>query len=544
MPLPRRLLYAEADFGAFVNVLTSPRDCAVLDAHAAAIATLRNDASPPQARVAALSEVAAAVAAAQDLGIEFATPLLETESHIELVRQLTTHASALAATDFKWINGRPCRTLIGTRGIGKTNVVKAFTYGGQAAYPNVIFMYITGQDLGDQSCFQKLNLRQLMIATARAHGVHVDESKGAHALTIALSKAGKRMFIVVDEIDQLYRVGSDQPALRTNIQNTLHHLSTLGDQISGCYSVLLCGSSAATYKLICGDVTGFLADKFPLLKSGVPNLNSTKFEELLIPSVPCNDSKQVLGVINTLRMWPDATERERFRMARIITFLGGTTPRAVSSAIDVKANSAVSAQRMQELVNKQLRGTRVLSTADQHASSTLFSTVLRLLQEANRDLIGRLRVDANSYRLEELTRESDADVLLGPDAASGAAMAPAATAPADAAALAALPWEQLVRPVSYADVQSAWQEIAKTERRPTDSAYLDTLLGGLSDASLVSVRQDPGASGLRVWPNSAAQLVYGHTNTVAVELMESVVPALQPAVRFFRDTGSVFKPFG
>jgi hypothetical protein len=434
-------------------------------------------------------------------------------------------------------------------------MMQAFTYSCAAAFPSVIPLYVTGQDLGEESCFETCNLRQLMTATARAHGVKVES---AAALKGALVAAGRQMFVILDEIDQLYRIDAARPALRLNIMNTLEFLGVLGNQRTGIFSVLLCGSSAATYKLVCGDSTAIFHDKYPLLKGGVPDLNSTKFKELLIPSAPCNDSKQVFGIIKSLQLWPDAAEGERFQNARILTFLGGTTPRAVTSATDVKSKGAVSAKRMQELVNDQLRGTRMLTSTDKHAASAFFQTVLRLLQAENAGLIARLRNKDGSCKMEELVREADAALLLGSDdTAPHAAAAPAdfgvsqlgesALAPAsdgdpgaaEDIAAAAAPWERLVRPVALDDVVRAWREQAKADQRPMGDEYVDWLLGVLSDATLVSVRQEAGKSGRYVWPASAAQLVFSHTDSVGVAVMEEIVRRLRP----FSSLANELQPF-
>ena len=553
---------AATDVVAFSNVLTAPRECSVLESKKEALGVLTSADATPEARLRALSEVAAAVSAVHSaaLGIEFFTPLLETASHTRLVSELVARASSLESGADIGHNGRPCRTIVGARGIGKTTLLQAFTYACKAAFPSLIPIYITAQDLGDQTCFKTVNLRQLLIAAARAHGVEVDESRGPLALKEALTAADRKMFIIVDEIDQLYSAGEAQADLRLNIMNTLYFLGVLGSQRTGRFSVLLCGSSSATYRLICNDAADF-KDRFTLLKGGVPDLNSTKYKELPIPSAPCNDSKQVLGIINSLRLCPEATEQERFKLARILTFIGGTTPRAVASAIDSKTKTVAPAERLYDLVNEQLRGSRNLSSADAHASSTLFHMLVRMLQAANGPLLGRLRGTDGTCSVEELERESDATVLLG----SGS-MAPAATsalvaatgehsesalvAPdglpgivvAEEVATAEAPWEHLVKPVALADVEREWVERAKIDKLPTRRGYLDLLLGSLQDASLVMVRQT--ASGRYVWPASAAQLVYGHLDSVGVAVMERVVTRAESLGRAIKPIGPLLGPLG
>lgn len=191
------------------------------------------------------------------------------------------------------------------------------------------------------------------------------------------------------------------------------------------------------------------------------------------------------------------------------------------------------------------------AVAERHARSVLFRTVLRLLLAANRQLIARLRADDGSCKLEDLRHEAGAARLLGDrdgelsqhNAAVSAA--PVDDEPATAAsasdAPAALLWEQLVCSVPYAKVQAEWLEVAKSEKRPTDSNYLDTLLDSLADASLLSVRQDAGAAGRCVWPASAAQMVFGHSGSVTIQMLEGLARTLQPTVRLLRDTGDALR---
>jgi AAA domain len=502
---------AGVDLNAFSNVLAGPYQRSISDAHSKAVAVLADEDSSAHDQLAALSEVAAAAAAAakvSTLGTRFLSPLLETPSHIELVGELVRWANALADGEDRGCNGRHCRTVIGEPGIGKTTLLQAFTYGCNAAFPTIIPVYITCKDLGERSCFQDLNLRRVMIAAARAHGIEVDESLGAKALVAALVAAGRQMFVILDEFDELYRINPTEdntlPTVRQNVMNTLWYLSWLGDQKTGRFRVVLCSSSDSAFWLVCGGEKS-LFDRFPLLKGGVPDLNYTKYRDLLITSVPCNDSKQVFGIINKLKMWPDATEDERFQMARLLTFLSGATPRGLESAVGFnnnKGNGGVSAGRIQELVNDQLPGTCMLSIAGRHAgsASALFRMILRLLERANARLLERLRAEDGSCGLEEVVRK-DADVTT----TAGAAVPP--------------PWEQLVCPVPYLDVERDWREVAEGEN-------FESLLGMLTDAGLVSVRRDDNTCVRYMWPSSAAQLVYGHKDSVTLSMMEDVVRRL------------------
>jgi hypothetical protein len=103
------------------------------------------------------------------------------------------------------------------------------------------------------------------------------------------------------------------------------------------------------------------------------------------------------------------------------------------------------------------------------------------------------------------------------------------------------PWEDLLRPLPWGDVESAWSELAKSKERPNPSGYLLALVNFLTDASLLSLRLDPPA-GYCVWPASAAQLVYSYEPTVTVRVLEATTRFLQPGVRAAKELGPILNP--
>lgn len=145
------------------------------------------------ARLAALNKIIVALLqhAPSALRSTICLPLLDTESHRALLAALVQRAEQLAAGIYWGKNGVACRLLLGAPGIGETNLMQAIACACSLAFPDVIVLYVSCADLGQNSAFQKMTLHDLMIATARAHGVDVDESKGAFVLTEALQNAGK-----------------------------------------------------------------------------------------------------------------------------------------------------------------------------------------------------------------------------------------------------------------------------------------------------------------------------------------------------------------
>ncbi len=103
------------------------------------------------------------------------------------------------------------------------------------------------------------------------------------------------------------------------------------------------------------------------------------------------------------------------------------------------------------------------------------------------------------------------------------------------------PWEELLQPLPWAVLESAWSELAKSNGRQNPAGYLLTLVNFLTDASLLSLRLDPPA-GYCVWPASAAQLVYSYEPTVTVRGLEATVRFLQPGVRALKELSPAINP--
>lgn len=391
--------------------------------HDIARATVLNPAAATHARVAAVSSIASGVLDSLASSphhtpgalASLALPLMHTESHGELLQTLLDYAADLAGNRCKGSNGGVSLALTGARGLG--NVL----------FPNTIAVYVTGRSVVD-SCFKQHNLLQVLIAAARAHGIPVDHVKSLAALTRALQAAQSRMFLSVDEIDQLYETTDADPELRGNVLESLGLLNALGDSADGVFSVMLCGSAASTYQLICRSDVERLQHRFPLVRHS-HEMNSTKYGLLRIPSTSCNDSVQVLHVADVLQLFPQVgAADDRRQLARINNFIGGTTPRAVKAVAKAllpelrptaPADAALAlpmtaglhfkltAERVDQVAQRVLRSQAPLVTAGSGGQSVLYSEATRLLIKANGTLLDRLRRPDtfSGCKLEELVRD-------------------------------------------------------------------------------------------------------------------------------------------
>lgn len=502
------------EFYQFSNVLTAPRDSTELAGLQAAISRMANSRVMLPERLAALSEAARALrrVSRTALGKTIVVPLLDTPSHLHMFGSMVSMVQELAAGEYTGHNGVACRTLVGAHGIGKTTVARAFVFVCKAAFPGVIPLYFTAAGLDKpENSFQRCRLGELMIAAAQAHGVKVN-SRAADGLADALKAAGKRMLVIVDEVEELY--ASADPT-KANVVASLGDLQEFGDRVDGRFAVLLCGSSASTCRLITAHVE-HLSDRFRLIQSfNLPDLNDSNFRRLDIPSAPCNDSAQVFAILQQfladdmahVHVLPEANpidsafepiDDTRLQyLARLLTFFVGTTPRAVVAAMKPDLGGILTVSHLASLADGRL----ALSSSRAQLppiALPLFDELLRRMVKANGPLIAHCDPEGD-----------------------GACYIPAIL---DGG------WEEKkLQPLDYTDAVSAWSTVAEAQGLPLqtdDLNHLGVLLELLSDAGAISFRLHAGSDNLKVWPATAAQLVLYSKGTESARLREAATRTL------------------
>ena len=398
-----------------------------------------------------------------------ALPLFHTSAHATLLRVLVTHARTLAAGRYNGTNGAHCRTLVGARGIGKSALMRAFALVAPSAFPSLLPVYLTGQGiLQPQHVLQAGHLQSALAAAAAQQNVPF----------IAHSNlpTGRRLLLMVDEFDDLYRVPASAPALVQNVLATLGILGYLGDRTDGNCSILLCGSSSSTYDLVQGKGAR-LGRNFPLAAGGIPDLNCTKFDRLRLPAPLCNATAEVEAMVVAMAGssgWVPGHPRPT-AAARLLTFYLGSSPRAVTRIIVP--------QSLQELTGSLLASASPAIPPDdafEHPSTGAFL----------RALLARLAEGNNELRA--LTRKYD-----------GSANFLAIMDPA-------CPWEQAVTPLTWQQVEAAFHEVVGSASAPAHPAVLMSMLDEITDKHVLRLHypsiQETAA---QVWPATAAQAVAG-----------------------------------
>ena len=492
-------------------ISTNPEEAAALaSSHPAQVEALGGAHSTPSQRIEALGTlVAAHLRTTPQAATEFkALPLFSTLAHGALVGELVTHARNLSQGRYVGFNGACCRTLVGARGIGKSAMLQAFALAGASAFPGVIPVYLSGTALSDPShALQAGHIRSILVAAARPWGVEVDSSMGPYALSTALQSRGQRMLLLVDEFDELFKHAVDD-SLRRNVQASLAILQHLGNQASGLYSVLLCGSSSSTYKLVCSEDAAHLGKKFPLLALGTPNLNSDKFQRTLLPSASCAATGEVEHMLQALVGQPGGwglPPGDVPATARLVTFFLGATPRAVTKALQPGELVRIAGEHIAFTAPTDIRAAATGSEFAA-ASQALYYALLKALVAANSELRAATKASG----------------------ASGGASLTAVMDPTQK-------WEATLVPLKWPQVEEAWGEVqgpGGMAPHTQDWARLAFLVEELADRHLLHLRYNQQGE-IEVWPVSAAQVVAGSKEGKAwlAQLLQvaqtSAVPLIQ-----------------
>jgi hypothetical protein len=138
---------------------------------------------------------------------QISLPLFETEAHAALLKILVGHTRALASGTFVGYNGSSCCTLVGPRGNGKSAVLRAFASIASSAFPGVIALYVSGEGIATaRSPFASAHLDGLIATAAHSRGVNLLQHP--HGIDASLREAGLRVLVLLDEVDDLYNVGT------------------------------------------------------------------------------------------------------------------------------------------------------------------------------------------------------------------------------------------------------------------------------------------------------------------------------------------------
>jgi hypothetical protein len=425
-------------------------------------------------------------AATSDAGLAMGlvNPIFLTASHKDLLSFLALHTLSLSKGRFIGYNGLSTRNLQGPKGIGKTTTLRDWTALCEAAYPNVIGIYISCERFltSDAHPLAKQSAMELVAEELRRRGIPVTVNPRDGDICLAVHSALRSLdyflLLIVDEIEELYRVAPTDANLFKLANATLGDLQWIGTQSTGRFGALLCGSSAVTPLLITGNAAGLTTD-FPRV-SGAPNLNGTKFRERRIATSLPTDVRIVRDVLEV-----HLARHVTLEQARLVTFIAGSSVRSVTAtAFEGVKESVVFNCTPQS----SMAGARTLSS-DQ---GKLYRALLKRMACDNATLLsrlcalGRLNIDA----------------------------------------VASTPWEAEFQPLSWQVVQDEWDRLVHDGVIENPSlgrgAGLSILIYNLCDKGWLLYDGICNCMPMTIYPCAVSDVVIEHIGADSVRSFLSV----------------------
>lgn len=226
---------------------------------------------------------------------------------------------------------------------------------------------------------------ELIEMEMKKRNIHIPERiRGDSAdanLIQALEAAGKYVLLVVDEFEELYRVGPGDSPLNqqrsASLRRSLHALRWLAEQTSGRFLVVMCGSSASAIQLISN-----MADRkeFPGQESAA-RLNGTKFSTYVLPVATCKE------VAFVQEMLGDMGISASFEEARLVAFGIGSIARQVNLFVEAMEEGMSGGDAFAYAHNRRMDAAAGLPPIHM----VLFhKALLKRMREKNKDLLDKL----------------------------------------------------------------------------------------------------------------------------------------------------------
>lgn len=311
-----------------------------------------------------------------ELGRISSTPLVlfPTETHKDLAAFVLHHLNGLARPQGFPTNGVHGRTLLGAKGIGKSTLLRHIVEVSEVLHPNVVAAYVTCTDSSTEHLLLPVARHLVEIGVIdhlRSVEDAVEQSKLHDLIMEALHSKGKKLLLVVDEMDQLYRCVPNDPVTFVAARRSLSSLASLGDRGGSVCAVLLCGSSSVLPLLITanGSRNHGIVSEYPTVR-GAPNLNGQKYSVVRVPGGLPSDLDTALAVCRSLG---DDCESQ----ARLALFIAGSTPRLLQSA-----HTSSSLKNVEQAVDSSMS-----SHALSGRSRAFYEAVMADLRDANADLM-------------------------------------------------------------------------------------------------------------------------------------------------------------
>jgi hypothetical protein len=330
------------------------------------------------------------------LGTLSATPqtLYPTDAYLELTEFLLDHVQGLSKPRGFPMNGVHARVLLGAKGSGKTTLLRHFVEVTEVLFPDVVAVYVSCTDADHEHLLLPVARHLARVGIIRHDGdvdVALKENKLHELVLGSLEQSCRKLLLVVDELDQLYRCVPEDQEAYIPARRSLTSLACLGDVGGDVCAVLLCGSSAVLPLLITanGSRDDGIVREYPTVR-GAPCLNGQKFRVLRLPGgLPtAMDTARVMR--SSLAHQPvdgdddgDGDDDDNEWRARLALFIAGGSPRMLEAAL-----GSFSLKRMEVVIESS-----VSSQALSDRSKAFYNAVMTALRAENEHLMKAVSKD-------------------------------------------------------------------------------------------------------------------------------------------------------
>jgi hypothetical protein len=379
-----------------------------------------------------------------------------TNAHKELYEVLFRKVETLSSGRYVGTRGVASASIVGAKGIGKTTALTSFATLCPLVAPNVVPVFVTLNHVGlkDHALLQS-TLAENVAEQLEKLGIPVQSYRTERVREVvqALHNANKYLLLLVDELDQLYRLDPASSLGKWALQ-TLSELVFFGDQSSGRVCTLICGSSAMLPLLITRNVND---SGFPLL-SRAPSLNGNKYQTKRVSASRPTDLSAVSSITGL-------DQHLHLGALRQFAFASGATPREVEKMFLEATHDSLA--------------TSVLPAESIMAFNTLDTENRRVIREV---LLDRL-VDLNKDLLARLVTENHVNVRAVYD----------------------IPWENEFQPLLFDEARAACGELGVDIHRN----FLTHLLH-LSDRGWLTLDGVKNGAPEKIYPPSLLQAAAQH----------------------------------
>jgi len=422
--------------------------------------------------------------------------IFRTSLHDSIIKTLLVTGYRLSDNQFKGDNGPNTRLLQGAKGIGKSTVLKSFETIGAKIFPNIIPVYISYDErTATGSSLNKCSVAVEIVKKLKIHGIHVsieEDKLLLKSIEDALKKNDKFVLLIVDEIDNLYRVSKDNnPTAFEAAENTLGDLAYLGNTTIGRFGVFLCGSSASCPLLITAN-RNVDRNVFPLIY-GATNLNGKKYSTKRLPVPLCTDLHVIGNILADIGSRNCSEE-----VCRLVGFTVGVIPRSIRTVLhscceeDEEVYGALQASRHESSVDMD----------DHKHTKGFYRELIQDMKNENGEIMSML-TDTNGVFIYDRVLTQ--------------------------------PWETKLKPLCQKQVITAWYRFC--EKAKNDGTYTDNMkedrgllqrhLFFLADKGLLTYVRIEDALPQRIYPVFLGQFFLDIPENVLFDLEANVTTYLK-----------------